>query len=1464
MLHVEIPEVNDDDLDILQDEHDQVEGAREDAHFEAVNPLGWSRHNAAASFRIPRPPSQALLSREEEQESPPAEEDSAGWINFFWFSWVTPLLSLGYTRHRNKEDLQQRDQLRIPEDEEPQRVYDAFVQLWDVEVAAAQVESREPRLLRILLIAYRRDLLIGAACRIVALIGIGAPFVVQQIISWMKDISSPSPSVPIYMGFVWAIVLSLLQLAVSLLNNASLHYNGKGFCKMRSAIALAMFAKAQRLWADHGLSGFISQMHSSDSFRFVEAAGAFHGIWAPIQILGSLVAMYFFIGFAGLLCLVMFIAVLLMQAFCTNRMASLRRMLSKLADKRTGTLREMLRGIRIIKFTSQEELVSRRIDQTRSDEITRFGALFAWRSVVELIANYVPIIVTYGVFVIAWKLGNTVTASSLFSTMVLLVLVRGPVAVLAQTSAKMSDLKTSVNRIQAFLLFDERGCRRRRGKGVEWTKECPAATVPTSEEPEEGTRDELDSPDAAITLRDVTIQCLKGDEVVPLMKDLHLEIPRGQLTVICGPTGSGKSLLLHAMMREAMLSPESYVGCDDNGHGFAFVSQEPFLRSVSLQRNITMTRDAPDEQRYQKAISCCQLRDDLAILPNGDQTHITDRGGNLSGGQRQRIAIARAVYSRNPIVLLDDPLSALDPTVGRKIFDECICNELADRTRVLVTHNTLLLHAAVLVLVLDKCEVVFAGSYEEMGDSVDPLVSKLYKESSRNAVHSLSTASQHHYTNRQSDDLNKDPDDARPQQMSEAPPAVRRGASSLKKITSSTKFKAFAAFTSRGRKKSFLDDFRVLTGCTDDELARIQAAIGDSFHNSFDDSQLSGFGGEFGIAAPPTAALPNAAALSVPATSSSPAPTKKDDEKNSREFFAAVRWYINAQSIPMMAISIILSIAFRCASIIGDLILSYWANRRAIFSGSSTLSDATYVMWYTVAVLCTLGVLVARQFSVVTGASLVVRRSHKGMFNRVLHAPTSFFDVNPVGSITSRFSKDLEVTDIQISELVNTLLINLAAMLGTCALMCYAAPYLAAALVIIAVMYAVLVRYYQSTNAEQKRLEARNRDPMVCVMGELLSALPVLRAYGCLEELFDEHKGRYGQSARSVYSGRCLQRWFATRLDGINFLIVLSMTLISCGIMVSYSTAERQAQLATMSLGITYAVSLGASLTFFISIVTELESQMTAVCRVTEFATTIAQEQRCAAVPETVPAADWPAYGRVEFVDAQLRYREELPLALCGVTFTIAAGEHIGVVGRTGSGKSTVMQALFRLVELSAGSVLVDGISTASVDLHVLRSRMTIIPQDPMLFKGTIRSNLDPFGLYPDEKLHRAVDRIGMGATVRLDMIVSENGDCFSVGQRQLLCLARAMVRDCKIILLDEATANLDSASDAIMQRIVRDDFASCTTITIAHRLDTVMDSSKILVLDKGLVVEYASPTELLANPNSQFYAMVSAQDDAH
>ncbi|CUG93160.1 ABC transporter, putative, partial [Bodo saltans] len=495
--------------------------------------------------------------------------------------------------------------------------------------------------------------------------------------------------------------------------------------------------------------------------------------------------------------------------------------------------------------------------------------------------------------------------------------------------------------------------------------------------------------------------------------------------------------------------------------------------------------------------------------------------------------------------------------------------------------------------------------------------------------------------------------------------------------------------------------------------------------------------------------------------------------------------------------------------------------------------------------------------------------THSSMFHRLLFAPTSFFDANSLGTIASRFSRDLECVDRAFIERLNALLYNAAMVLGSCVLMCYAAPYLAAVLVAVAALYALVMRYYNGTAVNLRSLEATCRTPMISLIGEALSGLDVVRSYGVTDAFRKEHTDAYESSANALYNVGALQLWFNQQLGMLYALIVVFMTVMVAGLMTSYDSATRSSQMTVLSLAVTYTVSMPVG--YLMNLFTELDTFYGSVERATEYATEIEQEAGAPKIPlpwagaadepaaATSVADDWPRGGGVEFEDVCLRYRSDLPLALNGLTVQLRAGEHIGVVGRTGSGKSTLIQALFRLVELDAGRVVLDGVETGKVPLGRLRAGMTIVPQDPMVFQGTVRANIDPLCLYTDETCESALRRVGlMDSGFNLSSSVEESGGNMSTGQRQLLCLARAMVRSRPLLVMDEATANVDGATDERMQEIVRTDFAHLTTITIAHRLDTIIESDKILVMDKGRLVEFDTPRKLLADRTSVFFSIAS------
>lgn len=333
-----------------------------------------------------------------------------------------------------------------------------------------------------------------------------------------------------------------------------------------------------------------------------------------------------------------------------------------------------------------------------------------------------------------------------------------------------------------------------------------------------------------------------------------------------------------------------------------------------------------------------------------------------------------------------------------------------------------------------------------------------------------------------------------------------------------------------------------------------------------------------------------------------------------------------------------------------------------------------------------------------------------------------------------------------------------------------------------------------------------------------------------------------------------MTRWFALRLD----FIVNLVTVVACIIAIQLKENPAQAGLA-----ITYTLQLAAMMQFTVRSMTEAESQVASVERIMEYAAVPMEAARVTPFDEQL--ADWPSSGQIDFEDFDLRYRDDLPKTLCSVNLHIKSGERIGVVGRTGAGKSTLVSAIFRLIEASGGSIRIDRVDISRVGLAKLRSSLAIIPQDPVLFSGTMRSNLDPFNRHTNDELLGYLEKVQLMDTLNangagLEMRISENGTNLSVGERQLVCIARAMMRRAKVLILDEATSNIDNEMDGVIQKLLRGSaFAGCTIIAVAHRLETVIDCDRVLVLDKGVVMENDTPANLVEREGSRFNGLLQA-----
>jgi ATP-binding cassette subfamily C (CFTR/MRP) protein 1 len=402
-------------------------------------------------------------------------------------------------------------------------------------------------------------------------------------------------------------------------------------------------------------------------------------------------------------------------------------------------------------------------------------------------------------------------------------------------------------------------------------------------------------------------------------------------------------------------------------------------------------------------------------------------------------------------------------------------------------------------------------------------------------------------------------------------------------------------------------------------------------------------------------------------------------------------------------------------------------------------------------------------------------------------------------------------------------------------------------------LYLYVQEYYLKTSRELKRLDSISRSPIYAHFGETLSGVSSIRAYAREFDFVENNELQLDKNQKAYYASIVANRWLGIRLEFVGTCVVFLSALF-----VVLTAGSLNPGLAGLS--ITYSLQMTQLLSILVRFYTEVETQMVSVERMIQYSEV--QTEAPPIIPENRPPPSWPNQGLIQFHDLKIRYREGLPLVLQGITMEIQPREKIGVVGRTGAGKSSLMLALFRLVEPAGGQIIIDGIDIATIGLDDLRSKLSIIPQDPTLFTGTIRSNLDPFSNHTDKELWDALEATHLKDAVRewegqLDHVVTEYGENLSVGQRQLMCLGRAILRRSKVLVMDEATAAVDFETDSLIQTTIREQFKDMTVLTIAHRVNTILDYDRVLVLDKGVIAEFAKPADLLADPKSIFSSMV-------
>jgi ATP-binding cassette subfamily C (CFTR/MRP) protein 1 len=549
-----------------------------------------------------------------------------------------------------------------------------------------------------------------------------------------------------------------------------------------------------------------------------------------------------------------------------------------------------------------------------------------------------------------------------------------------------------------------------------------------------------------------------------------------------------------------------------------------------------------------------------------------------------------------------------------------------------------------------------------------------------------------------------------------------------------------------------------------------------------------------------------------------------------------------------------LFLALSCvATFIPGLWIGYWSvlyigYDNAFYAGILAIIVAAEIVFYF------LGSVIGMAHGRVASAKI-----HSEYLDRLGHALISFYDRTPIGRIMNRLAKDMDDIDSMMSFQLQQYARNTSQVLAVIALIGYASPWLLLAFFPLVVLFWLYLRFYRRTSVRLQRIEAVTLSPIFQHFAETLPGLSVIRAFGVSEVERNKSNTYINADSLAEFAARTVDTWLGIRLDFICALCTLAVVYIMVGLRSTLNPV-------VAGFSINYVLAAVNVLAFFSQNITQLETMMNAVERMKMFGAQIPAEAPFE-IPETKPPPEWPQTGRIEFDHVSFTYREGLPLVLDDLSFVIEGGQKVGIVGRTGAGKSSLLVVLLRMAELTGGAVIIDGVDISKIGLHDLRSRVAIIPQDPTLFTGTVRSNLDPFNQYTNEQVWEVLALSQMKAAVErdggLETVVQEDGKNFSLGQRQLLCMARALLRRPRILLMDEATASVDMENDALIQNTVRSEFRLSTVATVAHRLHTVADSDIVMVLDKGKMAEMDVPVKLVDREKSHFKSLIEASGNA-
>ncbi|NXU55837.1 MRP6 protein, partial [Turnix velox] len=1204
----------------------------------------------------------------------------------------------------------------------------------ETEVLLQSEHSQSKHLLKAFWRMFGTYFLLATVCLVICDVFLfSIPKLLSLFLEFIEDEEAPS-----WHGYFYAFTMFLLACLQTLFEQRYMYMCLVLGLRLKTAVTglvyrkILLMSNASRKAAT---VGEIVNLVSVDVQKLMDLIIYFNGTWlAPIRIIICFVFLWQLLGPSALASIAVFLFLLPLNFVITKRRSQFQEIQMKHKDERAKLTNAILSDIKVIKLYGWEKAFMEKVLGIRKQELQalkRSQILFSASLASFHSSTFLIAFVMFAVYTLVDST-HILDAQKAFVSLTLINILNTAHSFLPFSINAAVQAQVSLNRLAAFLTLEELN-------------------------PESSSRNTPDCGELFIIIRNGTFCWSKETSC---LRRIDLTVPQGSLLAVVGQVGAGKSSLLSALLGE-LEKTEGYVTMKGTA---AYVPQQAWIQNASVEENILFGKEM-DETWFNRVIEACALQPDLECFPAGQKSEIGEKGINVSGGQKQRVNLARAVYQKASIYLLDDPLSAVDAHVGQHIFEHVLGPNglLKDKTRVLVTHAINILPQVDNIVFLVDGMITEIGSYQELLQRNGAFAEFL---------HSHITAEEHEGT---------------------VFPAI-----------------GDTGFTITSR-----------NGPSQEKLSSASSI------KSAMESQES------------TTAAANKGRL-----------TKGEETQHGRVNTLIYAAYLKATGVPLCVYIILMFTCQQALSFSRGYWLSIWADD-PVHNGTQEHTELRVGVFGALGVIQALGRFVSTA-AVLLGGVSASHRLFLQLLRNITRSPMVFFEQTPIGNLLNRFSRDMDAIDSVIPDKLKSFLGFLFNLLEIYLVIIVATPKAAMAIVPLTGLYAAIQHFYVITSCQLKRMEAANRSPIYSYISETFQGSSVIRAHKDQERFILKSNFLVDENQRVCFPGAVADRWLATNLEFLGNGIVLFAALFA-------AMGRTHLSPGTAGFSVSCALQITGVLNWMVRSWTDIENNIVSVERVREYSRT--PKEAPWTLNGKLQDQAWLTEGRIEFRNYSLRYRPHLELALKHINLTINGKEKIGITGRTGAGKSTLAVGLLRLVEAAEGVILIDGIDIAQLGLHDLRKKITVIPQDPVLFSGSLRMNLDPLNQYTDADIWTALELTQLKNFVadlpdQLEYKCTDQGENLSTGQKQLVCLARALLQKAKILILDEATAAVDLETDLQIQSTLRTYFKDSTVLTIAHRIKTIMDCDRILVLENGGIAEFDTLDNLIAQ-KGLFYRLM-------